>query len=745
MRGLQHWLGVFIIILGGNLSLWAQSDIPIEAWRTHFSYQDSRLIVTTPERVYVASEHGLFYLTKSDNSLQVLSKSDGLTDIEVTAMYFDEASGNLVLAYQSGVVDLVTEKGVFPLTLIRDEADEPEIIYDIAVQESTVYLATTAGVRVLTIDLEQEEPLQIRESYTRLSETGDPLVIYQIEMLGDSLFLATEEGVLANTLDPAVNQQDYNTWQRFLIDGGLSSDPVFHLTSWNGNVYAALNQQGVYRFHEGQWQLTAFTTEGVFSGLQSSSEGVLIIVDGRVFRLEASGSVVSLENEAISAAQDAAQEGATLWVADQQQGLIRLENGQVERFLPNGPASDAIQKLRYLNGKIVALQASTPGQFYTFTDGQWQNFTQLPASSRLMDAAYSANTQQYYFATFGEGILQWDGQEEFSSLTQQSSGGNLPNNQATALAANNEFLWIANYNTPASLQRLDLQNDTWQSVTFSQPQAMYPRQLTVDFRNQVWMLVGNSDVNQPGTDLFVFSPTTEEKASFRSKVNPSELPGSQISDVALDLDGQLWLAGSEGVGYFPLPELVFEERPLPQRPVFERQFLLLGVNITAVAVDGGNRKWIGTNDGLWLFSDTAEELFYQFTTENSPLISNVIVDVAVNDQSGEVFVATDKGVVSFRSTSTQGSVTHQSVKIFPNPVRQSFDGLVGIEGLVNQATVKITTVSGVLVQELQAEGGTATWNVKAYTGETVQPGVYLVFSASPDGTETFVGKIAVVP
>jgi ligand-binding sensor domain-containing protein len=735
-----------LILIGflcwSTIALYAQSDIPIESWRTHFSYQDSRIVINTSERIYVAAQYGLFYLDKADNSLRVISKSDGLSDVGVTAMEYDENVG-LILAYRSGVVDLVSEQGIFAFTLISEEADTPETIYDILIQDNLVYLSTSVGVRVLSLELDQEEPWQIQESYTRLSELGEALPIYQSTILRDSLFLGTQAGVIANSLDPLVNRQDFNTWRRFDVSQGIPNEAARFLIAQEEQLYAAVDQRGVYHY-DGQWQSTAFATDVDFNALQSSAYGVLIVSGGDIFRLNDANEVIAIENSAIRFAQDVAEENETLWIADQQQGLLRLENNQAEQFLPNGPASNNIHQLRYLNGTVIALKQDALGAYYQFSEGRWQNYTELPITSRFTDATFSEVTQQYYFSSLGEGILQWDGGESFSVINQLSSGSTLENDQVSALVDSEDRLWLANYNALASLHTIDLSDDSWQQLTFNRTQARYPRQLRLDFRQQVWMLIGGSDLSRPGNDLLIFDPTTNENLLISEVVNASQLPGRQLTDMAIDLDGQLWLMGSEGVAYFPVPEQVLEE-PLVVKPVFDRQFLLLGEFVTAVAVDGGNRKWIGTNSGLWLFSETGEELVYQFTTENSPLISDVILDIAVDDQSGEVFVATDRGVVSFRSTATRGNFSHQSVKLFPNPVRQGFDGLVGMQGLVNQATVKITTVSGVLVQELQAEGGTATWDLRAYTGDHVQSGVYLVFSASTDGSETFVGKIAVVP
>ncbi len=737
MRGL-----VFVLFfLGFGQLLLAQSSIPIETWRTHFSYQDSRIIEVTPERIYVAAQHGLFYLNRSDNDLRILSKNDGLSDVGITAMRYNSETG-LVIAYQSGVVDLITDGQVYPFTLIRDERNEAEIIHDILIESDFVYLSTSAGVRVLSLDLNQDEPWQIQESYVQLGAVGEAVAVYQSVIINDSIFLATEGGVIANTLDPLVNRQDFNTWQRFDIVTG--AETTRHLAVSDEVLFVAIDQRGVYRYTNGEWVPTSLIAEAEFDGLSSSSDGLLVLANGQPFRLSASGEVISLENERIRFAQDIVEVGGQLWVADQERGLQRITNEQVEQFLPNGMMSDNIQKLRYVNGALIALKADAPGAYAIFSDGRWQNYTELPIASRLTEVTYAETTQQYYFSSLGEGVLRWDGLEDFSVLDQSSAGSTLENNQVAALLSNQNRLWVANYNATSSLHLFDLDDNSWQPVEFNRTLARYPRQLVQDFGQQLWMMIGNQDLDQPGSDLLVFNPENNDRLFISDRVNASQLPGRQLTDMVVDLDGQLWLAGSEGVAFFSAPEQVFSDATV-LKPVFDRQFLLLGEFVTSVAVDGGNRKWIGTNSGLWLFSETGEELVYNFTSENSPLISDVILDIAVDNRSGEVFVATDRGVVSFRSTATEGAFAHQSVKLFPNPVRQSFDGLVGMQGLVNQATVKITTVSGVLVQELQAEGGTATWDLRAYTGDRVQSGVYLVFSASADGSETFVGKIAVVP
>jgi hypothetical protein len=199
------------------------------------------------------------------------------------------------------------------------------------------------------------------------------------------------------------------------------------------------------------------------------------------------------------------------------------------------------------------------------------------------------------------------------------------------------------------------------------------------------------------------------------------------------------------VAYFPNPFLALGNQPIDAvTPIFNQRRLLSSEAITSLAIDGGNRKWIGTNNGVWLFGEAGEELFYNFNTGNSPLLSDEILDIAVLNETGETFFASGEGIISFRSTATQPEANYDQVKIFPNPVSSDFRGLVGIEGLVNSTVVKITTLSGQLIRELRSYGGMATWDVTDYNNRRVSTGIYLVLMADENGEQDMVGKIAVV-
>jgi hypothetical protein len=173
-------------------------------------------------------------------------------------------------------------------------------------------------------------------------------------------------------------------------------------------------------------------------------------------------------------------------------------------------------------------------------------------------------------------------------------------------------------------------------------------------------------------------------------------------------------------------------------------YLLETERVSTIAVDGANRKWVGTSNGVFVLSPDGTEQVAYYTVDNSPLLSNVIMDIAIDGESGEVFIGTDKGLVSIRGEATEGGEEHSGVLVFPNPVRENYDGPIAIKGLANNANVKITDVNGMLFYETTALGGQAVWDGRNYNGERAKTGVYFVFSSNEDGSSKNVAKLLII-
>lgn len=279
-------------------------------------------------------------------------------------------------------------------------------------------------------------------------------------------------------------------------------------------------------------------------------------------------------------------------------------------------------------------------------------------------------------------------------------------------------------------------------------------QIIVDRWGQKWvqMRYGNMNPNA----LLVFNdggtpenPADDQQKLLNSAVGSGAIPGNNVFAMAEDLKGAIWIGTEKGVAVFYAPEDVFSGRNFDAQRILVTQgayvqYLLENETVTAIAIDGANRKWVGTDrGGVFLFSEDGTKQIYHFTMSTSPLLSDRITSLAIS-KDGEVFIGTDKGVISFRSTATPANDTFGDVYAFPNPVKPDYEGYIAVKGLVSNAQVRITDVNGVAVYSTRAEGGQAVWDGKNFDGRKVRTGVYLVFASNDDGTERVVTKILFV-
>jgi len=227
---------------------------------------------------------------------------------------------------------------------------------------------------------------------------------------------------------------------------------------------------------------------------------------------------------------------------------------------------------------------------------------------------------------------------------------------------------------------------------------------------------------------------------------------SYVYSIAEDLDGNIWVGTDQGPLIYYNPEKVFDEDLKAFRIKVPRNdgsgladYMLGTESVTSIAVDGANRKWLGTfSSGAYLLSPDGTLRIRNYNEENSPVFSNSIISLAVDDKTGDVWLVTSKGILSVRGDATTGHEKFTDVYAFPNPVREDFSGNVTITGLMKDSQIVITDVSGNLVYKTVSDGGSATWDLKTYNGRHVATGVYMVFCASNDGSQAFVTKILVI-
>ena len=303
----------------------------------------------------------------------------------------------------------------------------------------------------------------------------------------------------------------------------------------------------------------------------------------------------------------------------------------------------------------------------------------------------------------------------------------------TGLEVSSAGLWILNY---GASQPLHLYNGSgFQSFTLLADQIL---DLVIAPNGYIVMRVDN------GGGLLVLDPSTGQQRFLTDDTDNGNLPSNRVNDMVFDIGSRLWVATTSGIVYFNSANSLLEPVVNAIKPVFKNRYLFNNLNVTALAVDGGGRIWMGTEDGAWLFNSDITEQIYYFNEENSPLVNNYIEDLMIFQATGEVFFATPGGLVSFRTDASSPNRPEEKAKIFPNPVDPAYAGSVGISGITANASVKITDISGNLIFQTKANGSTASWDLLDQNGRRVASGIYLVFTAKEDGTESLVGKIAVI-
>ena len=318
-------------------------------------------------------------------------------------------------------------------------------------------------------------------------------------------------------------------------------------------------------------------------------------------------------------------------------------------------------------------------------------------------------------------------------------------------------LWILNSGTKTT-SLLKLSPDGTMT-DYSKPELMNKglslhvmRRPILDSRGLIWFI--NSHYEAPG--LFCYNPETDKLNVYNNFKNQdgSSIMVIQMRCVVEDAYQNIWVGTNVG----PL-RLTTEQMKNPSEAIFEQikiprndgtnlaDYLLAGVDISCMAIDGGGRKWFGTNgNGVYLISADNMKQVQHFLSSNSKLLSNDIESIAINDKTGEVFIGTEKGLCSYMSDATKPSDNPggEDTYAYPNPVRPGYTGLITVVGLAYNSDVKIVTTNGVLVAKGTSNGGTFTWDGNDLNGKRVASGVYMVQTADQEGNNGTVCKIAVV-
>ncbi|MBK9733779.1 MAG: hypothetical protein IPO92_01925 [Saprospiraceae bacterium] len=759
---------IFCLIIFLN----AQSNLSIGEWKSHLAYKDGLSVTQSKDKVIYASQRGLFTIDKEDLSIDFFSKENGLSDVNISKLSFDKKNEQLIIVYKDNNIDIMKGSDVINIPFIKTSNSVlgSKTINDIFISQEEIYFATDFGV--LGFD-----PKKLEFAFTTYTNLEVQSVVYH-----DGFIYAGTIGGLYKIAVKGTNLSDFNSWKFLSSTVGLpNSYTVNSLAVWGNTIFALINNK-VYKLgNDGLFTVIFAALDDQENINFISGEGTSLMVGvedmrniSRTFFIDVANNILEggagCINKAIYSIED---EKGRIWYADLFDPIRYTETktmGCKKLIFPVPFANSAGEvtfkdNVAYISSGGVTEDYqynNTKWGIYLYKNQIWENINQdnvplmaNPDFNNIQAIAPHPETEDIFIGSYYNGIIRYNPVTKDAQLWNKNNSilqgvvGDESRTRISSLVFDKQNnLWISNYGSPKPLA-VKTDNDSW--YAFNTPGATSLADIVVDHEGNKWIAVVGV-----GNGLLVFNEgdnledPTDDKSRYITK-NNSEIIGNKVNCLVVDLEGSIWVGTSEGPVVFDCGDPFNEVCRGNTRKVIVDNIpalLLKDEDILSIEVDGGNRKWFGTRNGIFVQSPDGITQEMKFDVKNSPLLDNKVTELSFNAISGEMFITSAGGIQSYKTeTTTAGNSFSSNVYAFPNPVRPDYNGPIAITGLVRDANVKITDISGKLIYETKALGGQAIWDGKDYNGVKASTGVYLVFSANENTSkesQAFVTKILVV-
>ena len=780
MNRLENILLLLLFAFGVNAV--AQEDVGIGKWRTHMPYQNVIDVELMGSKVYAATPYELFYYDKEDNSLRILNKINGLSDIGISTIRRNEKQDVLFVAYTNANVDLIDKNGnVFNMSDIKDKNIlVDKTIHNVVFKDDLAYCA--CGFGIVVFNLSRQE---VKDTYY-IGPNGSAVDVNDIAFYNGRIYASTTDGMYYADENSA-NLANYTSWSfdDSMIHPHLNYD---EMEVYGGKLivnYASgsFYQDTLFVFNGQEWDYMQKDLTSNKREIRICDGELLICAYYKVHMYDESLQVVDELYDGKggffypnSVVKDS---DGSYWMGDWRRGLIHVRGSwdYDDKISPNGPYSKDVFELSSFGKDVwIATGGHKPNWAPKWNtdgvchfDGNWwtnMNWSSVPewedenVKDYVCCATNPRDTSVTYVGSWGSGVLKLKSNKYVAHY--DSGNSSLQTwilDPSYVVVSGIGFdskgnLWVANSGADNLLSAMDT-TGKWRSFNLGGTiSGIDISTMIIDKNDYKWI------IRRSGSDdkIIVFNDNgtldykdDDQVAILRCIPGQGGISGTSVNCLAMDRDGTVWVGTDSGPCYFSDTKKIFESDShdasvvlVPRNDGTEQADALFDeIKVLSIAIDGKNNKWFGLESGVYQMSPDCRTEMLHFNTDNSPLLDNSVTTMAINDD-GEVFFGTNLGVISYRGTATPGGTTNSDVTVYPNPVRPGFSGYVGIKGLVEDALVKITTVDGSFVTELIADGGQAVWDCTTIDGQKVRPGIYLVFVSTKEGTEKYVTKILIM-
>ncbi len=778
----------FLLVI---FSLTICSQVAMGKWSTHFAYNSVSQIAQSDNKIYAISEGALFSVDKLDGNIEFYSKQSGLNDANVTRIQYDSANKLLLIIYNNGNIDIMSSGGVTNLPdFYNKQMSTSKEVNQVQFYGNKAYLSCDFGIVVLNT-----QKKEVADTYYIGPNASSVKVLNTTVNNGTIYALTTSTIFNASVADP--NLVNYADWSTLT---GLPGSGDFQKIASFGNQLILLRGGYLYK------QETDNSWMPVLSGISVNdfnvtSSSLNVFTPSIVYLLDNLFAATPINGIGTVSDAEFDTSNSTYYFAGNSLGVISYKlagtaSPIITYYKPAGPSVNipwtmkfAGQKLFVVPGGRWASQNTTPGVVMMYENGVWTNILgstiQAQTGQHVLDFMNVAvdltdpidpNVPKYshFFVTsYGNGLFEFKNNAFSQWYNESNSTINsiFPGNQDYmrldgAIYDKDKNLFFTNSNAFNGVKVL-MADGKWNQLYFpSLSSKGTVSQITISNQNpnQKWV---NRLEYTPGICVFDDNGTITDQSDDKSTfIYPFSYPETDnngvtkltsiyptlIYSIVQDKNGVMWVGTDVGPFLFSNLENVFNPDYTCSRVKIPRNdstnladYLLVGESVMAIAIDGANRKWLGSrSSGVYLMSENGQQTIKHFTVSNSPLLSNNIMSIAINPVTGEVFFGTDQGIVSYQSDASEAGSAFGKVYAYPNPVRQGYTGVITITGLMDNTQVKITDINGNLVCQTVSNGSLATWDGKDVHGRKVSTGIYLAICANADGTQSAITKILVI-
>lgn len=764
---------IYTLLFWIGLLSTSYSQIAMGEFRAHlmgFRFYD---IAVTPDYIYGATDNHLAIIDKKNgNTISSWSKVDGLSEIGISKITYDSHTELLIIAYKNSNIDLISPDGtLYNVNDIKNKSiSGSKQINDIYVSQSTAYLACDFGVVILNLQTHLIQDTW----FTTLN--GRSYKVQDLTLHNGIYYLTTDEGIFYT---PNNNPRiaDFSTWEQIIELEGLFFN---HIVSFHDYIIANKysHREGpdsLYICENGNWRYAPELFAYYVGSLTTQGEELLIcdwekvhIYDKNLSNKDHFQWQMGLVLQGKAAQFDGSE---YIWIADSDFGIYRIDrkDHSSKNFKLQGPRTNHIGAIACYGDKTAIISGSQerygysyfPSSLGVFANEQWSfnypSFNEFQTPWDLKNVIFHPQKpNEIYIASWMGGLFHLVNNEIVKQFMPDNSPLEGYYNNYTSVSglafdhANN--LWITNSKV-SNLIKVYKNDGKWLNIRLpyvSGEEGVVAEQLLIDKYNYKWITFPRSNqllVYHDNNSLDNLQDDIAKLVNLNSAANVST---QIVNCIAEDKDGNIWIGTDQGI------KVVYNNAELLKNGMIYAKNILITQNgytqnllehesINCIAIDGANRKWVGTSRaGLFLISENGNEEIAHFDENNSPLFSNQINALKVNPITGELFIATSMGLMGYHTDATEGKETFSQLKVFPNPVRADYNGLITITGLMENAFCKITDAQGQLVWQGYAKGGTLTWNGKNFYGIRPATGVYFVMASDESGKKKATAKILLI-